>query len=125
MRRVKHLGSLWERPIKRYSRHYTLAVDILHRDETNLTKLSSNPSVDPVPPSLASKPHLNKSKPKEVSFDKSLHKEAVDDLTAPFKFDMLVQLANIPAGIIIYELLCLNKETRDALTEVLVDSESF
>lgn len=36
-----------------------------------------------------------------------------------------MQLANILACITMHELLCLSKETRDAIKEALVDSESF
>lgn len=32
---------------------------------------------------------------------------------------------NIPARIILYDLLCLSKATRDALKEALADSEVF
>ena len=43
----------------------------------------------------------------------------------PFRFDILAQLANIPAHITILELLHLLKETREALRDALVNSESF
>jgi len=42
-----------------------------------------------------------------------------------FRFDVLAQLANIPARITLYEFLRLFKSTRDALREVLGDSEVF
>lgn len=42
----------------------------------------------------------------------------------PFKFDILAQLGDIPTHIIMHKLLCLFKETKDALREALDDSES-
>lgn len=45
----------------------------------------------------------------------------MEDLAAPFKFDILVQLVNIPARITIHELQHLSIETRDALREALAD----
>ena len=46
-------------------------------------------------------------------------------LDAPFCFDILAQLANIPVRITIHELLCLSKETREALKDTLANSKSF
>jgi len=46
-------------------------------------------------------------------------------LLTPFRFDVLGQLANIPARITLYELLRLSKSTREALREALTDSEVF
>jgi len=46
-------------------------------------------------------------------------------LDAPFRFDILAQLANIPAQITIHELLRLSKETREAVRDALANSESF
>ena len=43
----------------------------------------------------------------------------------PFHFDILAQLANIPARITIHELLRLSKEIREALRDALANSESF
>jgi predicted CoA-binding protein len=45
--------------------------------------------------------------------------------STPFNFDVLAQLANIPARITLYELLRLSKTTREALREALADSEVF
>jgi len=42
-----------------------------------------------------------------------------------FRFDVMAQLANIPARITLYELLGLSKFTRDALREALADAEIF
>jgi len=46
-------------------------------------------------------------------------------LDAPFRFDILAQLANILAQITIHKLLFLLKETREALRDALANSESF
>ena len=43
----------------------------------------------------------------------------------PFRFDILAQLANIPARITIHKLLRLSKQTREALRDALANSESF
>jgi hypothetical protein len=68
---------------------------------------------------------LDKAKAKEVRFDKSLKKDSAQGLDAPYQFDILAQLANIPARITLHELLRLSKETREALREALMNSESF
>jgi len=46
-----------------------------------------------------------KEKQKEVRFDRVLKKTSGPRLDAPFRFDILAQLANIPAWINIHELL--------------------
>lgn len=93
-------------------------------DMTNLINQQPNPSKDP---SLSSY-YLNlfwiKINPKKIRFDKSLQNWAAKDLTT-LKFNILAQLANIPVCITMHKLLCLSKETRDALREVLANSESF
>jgi len=53
-----------------------------------------------------------------------LSRKAVRPST-PFRFDVLAQLANIPASITLYELLRPSKSTRDILREVLLDAEIF
>jgi len=67
----------------------------------------------------------DKDKQKEVWFDKALKKNPSQGLNTLFCFDILVQLANIPAHITLHELLRLSKETRKALRDALVNSESF
>jgi len=62
---------------------------------------------------------------KGVWYAKALPKDKVERSLAPYRFDMLTQLANIPAKIILYELLRLSKLTREALREVLADAEVF
>jgi len=63
-------------------------------------------------------------KQKELRYAKALQKDDARPLT-PFRFDVLVQLANIPARITIYELLRLSKSSREALREALADHEVF
>ena len=70
-------------------------------------------------------PPLDKGKQKGVLFDKSLKKDPPKGLNAPFRFDILAQLANILARITLYELLFLSKKTREALRDALADSENF
>jgi len=66
-----------------------------------------------------------KEKQKEVWFDRVLKRPSGLGLDFPFCFDILAQLADILARITIHELLHLSKETREALRDVLADSESF
>ena len=70
----------------------------------------------------ASVPTSGKKKQKEVQFDRFLKKPSGLGLDVPFHFDILAQLANIPAYI---ELLCLSKETRETLRDALANLELF
>jgi len=54
-----------------------------------------------------------------------LKKDPPKGLNAPFRFDILAQLANIPARMTLYELLRLSKETREVLRDALADSKIF
>ena len=45
--------------------------------------------------------------------------------TLLFALILLAQLANIPARMTLYELLCLSKEIRETLRNVLADSKTF
>jgi len=63
-------------------------------------------------------------KQKELRYVKALPKRGVGP-SAPFRFDVLAQLANISARITLYELLRLSKSTRDALRETLADVKVF
>ena len=45
--------------------------------------------------------------------------------STPFHFDVLAQVANIPARIAFYELLRPFKSTRDALREALANADIF
>lgn len=85
----------------------------------------SGPSKHPITSTSAPESPLDKSKPKEIRFDKSLRKRAAENLSTSFKFDIMVQLANILTCITIHELLRLSNEARDALYKALVDSETF
>ena len=59
-------------------------------------------------------------KQKELRFS-----DNTEGSTTPYRFDVLAQLANIPARITLYELLRLSKSTREALREALTDAEVF
>jgi len=67
----------------------------------------------------------DKEKQKEIFFNESLKKNPSRGLNAPFCFDILAQLANIPTRITMHELLHLSKKMREALRDVLPNSESF
>src|SRR5436853_2139741 len=73
----------------------------------------------------AEQPKTTSEKPKEVQYNKPLHKGKTIEVSQPFRFDIINQLANIPARIILYELLRLSKSTREALREALADAEVF
>jgi len=60
-------------------------------------------------------------KQKELCYAKTLQNDDVRPLT-PFCFDVLAQLATIPARIILYELLRLFKSRKEASREALADS---
>ena len=66
-----------------------------------------------------------KEKQKEVRFDRVLRKILGPGLDAHFRFDILAQLADIPARITIHELLRFSKETREALRDPLANLELF
>ena len=70
-------------------------------------------------------PTSGKEKQKEVRFDRVFKRPLGPGLDVPFRFDILAQLANIPARITIHELLRLSKETREALMDALANSKSF
>ena len=68
----------------------------------------------------------DKEKQKGIRFDESLKKNPSRGLNTPFRFDILTQLANIPAHITLHKLLCLSKKKmKEALRDTLADSESF
>jgi len=64
-------------------------------------------------------------KQKELQFSKNLLKNNTEGSPTLYRFDVLAQLANIPARITHYELLRLSKSTREALREALTDAEVF
>ena len=67
------------------------------------------PTAEPVRPST--KPPVEKQK--ETRFSRALQKGIAEGSTAPYRFDVLAQLANIPARTTLYELLRLSKSTRE------------
>jgi len=79
------------------------------------------PTAEPTKPS-AKQPV---EKQKELQFSKALPKDNAEGSTTPYRFDVLAQLANIPARITLYELLRLSKSTIEALREALTDAEVF
>ena len=54
-------------------------------------------------------------KKKAIRYAKALPKDKAEGSSAPYRFDVLAQLANIPTRITLYELLRLSKSTREAL----------
>jgi len=99
---------------KSYLRQYEKATDETQQQTTSVQI-----------PAPASIPTKGKEKPKEVRFDHVLKKPSSPGLDMPFRFDILAQLANIPAHITIHELLHLSKETRETLRDALANSKSF
>ena len=61
-------------------------------------------------------------KQKEIPYAKALLKDKAEGISAPYRFDILAQLANIPSRITLYELLRLSKSTKEALREVLANA---
>jgi len=62
-------------------------------------------------------------KQKELWYSKALQKDKAEGSLAPYYFNVLAQLANIPAKITLYELLIMSKSTIEALREALADAE--
>ena len=62
-------------------------------------------------------------KQKELQYAKSLLKDKAKG--APYHFDVLAELVNIPVRITLYEFLRLSKSTRKALREALANIETF
>lgn len=82
----------------------------------------------PPPPESAkqsSKQTAEKAKEKESRNKQPLGKDKVNGQSQPFCFDVLAQLANIPARITLYELLKLSRNTLEALREALADAKVF
>ena len=79
------------------------------------------PAAEPTRPST--KPPVEKQK--ETRFSRALQRGIAGGSSAPYRFDVLAQLANIPARITLYELLRLSKSTREALQEALANAEVF
>ena len=64
-------------------------------------------------------------KHKELQYARALPKDKAEGNLTPYRFDVLAQLANVPAKITLYELLRLSKSTREDLREALADAEVF
>jgi len=64
-------------------------------------------------------------KQKDFQYAKTLPKDKAEGSSAPYRFNVLAQLANIPVRITLYELLRLSKLTKEALREALADVEAF
>ena len=62
---------------------------------------------------------------KELWYAKALQKDKEEGSSTLICFDVLAQLANILAKFTLYELLRLSKSIREAIREVLADSEAF
>src|SRR4051812_34044045 len=73
----------------------------------------------------AEQPKTTPKKPREVRYNRPLNKGKAVEVSQPFRFDIINQLANIPARITLYELLKLSKSTREALREALADAKVF
>src|SRR3954465_12535562 len=57
----------------------------------------------------AEQPKTTPEKPREVRYNRPLNKGKAVEVSQPFSFDVINQLANIPARITLYELLKLSK----------------
>src|SRR4051812_48023546 len=82
------------------------------------------PSQEPVT-EPAEQPKTTPEKPREVRYNRPLNKGKAVEVSQPFRFDIINQLANISARITLYEILKLSKSTREALREALADAEVF
>ena len=98
---------------KSYLKYYEKATDETQQQTTSVQV-----------PAPASVPTKGKERPREVWFDHVLKKPSGPGLDTPFRFDILAQLANIPARITIHEFLRLSKETREALRDALTQNHS-
>jgi len=87
-------------------------------------KMVANP---PKPTSEPAKQSLKQpvEKQKKIRYSKALPKDKMEGSSVPYRFDVLAQLANIPARITLYELLRLSKSTTEVLREALADDEVF
>src|SRR3954462_15227812 len=64
-------------------------------------------------------------KPREFRYNRPFNEGKAVEVSQPFRFDIINQLANILARITLYELLRLSKSTREALREALADPDVF
>lgn len=79
----------------------------------------------PAEPTVTPRQPLDKSRQKELRYNKVLKKDIPESSSTPFRFDVLNQLANILARITLYKFLRLSRSTRESLREALANSEAF
>jgi len=70
------------------------------------------------PKSQPSNPQATRGEAKGAWYAKTLLKDKTEGSSAPYRFDVLAQLANIPARITLYKLLRLSKSTRKLLKKL-------
>ena len=87
-------------------------------------KIVANP-LKPTPEPTKQSTKQPVEKQKELRYAKALSKDKAGGSSRPDHFDVLSQLANIPARITLYELLRLSKSTRESLREALAYVEVF
>ena len=85
--------------------------------------LINPPKPTPEPTKQSTKQPVEKQK--EIQYAMALRTDKAEGTSAPYHFDVLAQLANIPARITLYELLRLSKSTRKSLREALAYAETF
>jgi len=85
--------------------------------------VANPPKLTPEPIKKSTKQPVEKQK--ELRYAKALLKDKAEGSLAPYRFDVLAQLANIPTRFTLYVLLRLSKLTREALRETLADVEAF
>lgn len=98
-------------------------VEEAEQEEEALPSKTTAPDAAQAGPSQA--PGVEKQKQKGVRFDKPLRKDSEVGAIKPYNFDILAQLANTPARLSLFELLRLSKDTRGALSEALLNADSF
>jgi len=85
--------------------------------------VANPPKSTPEPTKQSAKQPVEKQK--ELRYAKARPKDKLEESSVPYRFDVLTQLANIPARITLYEVLRLSLSTREALREALADAEAF
>ena len=84
--------------------------------QSYLKKYNEMVASPPKPTTESAKPSTKQlvEKQKELRFSKAFPKDNAEGSTTPYRFNVLAQLANIPARITFYELLRLSKSIREA-----------
>jgi len=90
--------------------------------QSSLKKYDGIVANPPEPTAEPTKPSAKQlvEKQKDLRHSKALLKDEAGGTSGPYHFDVLAQLANIPARITFYELLRLSKLTREALADAEV-----